>query len=95
MITSFSYQQPFYFGGLDLIYDINNSYLYVDMTGNPLNKDAGVWFLEEVSNADNTFRIRTKVPGEYLYAGDDQQALDSGRRNIFIWIGAPRDIGIV
>ena len=53
------------------------------MTGNPLNHDAGVWFLEEVSNADNIFRIRTKVPGEYLYARDNQQALDSGRRNIF------------
>ena len=93
MIASFSLQQPLYYGGLNFAYDTNNSYVYVDTSGSPLNQDSGVWFLEEVTNADNAFRIRTKVHGQYLYAGDDQQTEDSMRRNVFVWIGAPRDTG--
>ena len=65
----------------------------MDETGGSLNKDVGIWVLEKVPNTVSTIRIRTKEPGEYMYAGDDQQAADVDRRNVFVWKGAPRDPG--
>ena len=93
MIANFDYPQTLYNGGLDFTYDKDNSMIFLDETSGPFNKNVGVWVLEKVPNTGHTIRIRTKVPGEYLYAGNDQQAVDVDRRNIFIWKGAPRNPG--